>query len=248
MIKSLKLNFVLGIVAIVIIAVFFILVFVAKTVSAEGNICNITRVLKLRSRGEDVKCLQRALKVKVTGFFGTNTRKAVKNFQANNELEVTGIFDFDTRDVLFEGEDLSSVTTQSTYNATVLRSINGIVAIIHNTRGLSELIYDRNLRSYASLCSNGLINTLAHHDLPGIVKDIIAYQGVVDQLNAGIICVAKKEKYALEVTFKKKFTTTGSLSDPYSSGKSSYCIDSSGDTVYGPKYKINKDNFECKIY
>ena len=48
-------------------------------------------VLKLGSRGNDVKLLQEKLNLKVDGIFGPLTEKAVKDFQRSNGLEVDGI-------------------------------------------------------------------------------------------------------------------------------------------------------------
>lgn len=48
-------------------------------------------VLRLGSKGEDVKTLQRLLKIDVDGIFGPQTEKAVKDFQWGHGLEVDGI-------------------------------------------------------------------------------------------------------------------------------------------------------------
>ena len=53
-------------------------------------------VLKLGSRGNDVKLLQEKLNLKVDGIFGPLTEKAVKDFQRSNGLEVDGIVGADT--------------------------------------------------------------------------------------------------------------------------------------------------------
>ena len=53
-------------------------------------------VLKLGSRGNDVKLLQEKLNLKVDGIFGPLTEKAVKDFQRSNALEVDGIVGADT--------------------------------------------------------------------------------------------------------------------------------------------------------
>lgn len=50
-----------------------------------------TIVLKLGSKGDDVKELQRLLKINVDGDFGPNTEKAVKKFQSANNLVPDGI-------------------------------------------------------------------------------------------------------------------------------------------------------------
>lgn len=48
-------------------------------------------VLRLGSKGEDVKTLQRLLKIDVDGIFGPQTEKAVKDFQWGHGLEMDGI-------------------------------------------------------------------------------------------------------------------------------------------------------------
>ena len=48
-------------------------------------------VLKLGSRGNEVKVLQEKLNLKVDGIFGPLTEEAVKDFQRSNGLEVDGI-------------------------------------------------------------------------------------------------------------------------------------------------------------
>lgn len=50
-----------------------------------------TIVLKLGSKGDDVKELQRLLKINVDGDFGPNTEKEVKKFQSANNLIPDGI-------------------------------------------------------------------------------------------------------------------------------------------------------------
>tara|TARA_R110000803_G_scaffold104861_2_gene173071 strand:+ start:859 stop:1740 length:882 start_codon:yes stop_codon:yes gene_type:complete len=48
-------------------------------------------VLKLGSKGIDVKSLQEFLEIKADGIFGKGTEKSVKNFQSKNNLIVDGI-------------------------------------------------------------------------------------------------------------------------------------------------------------
>lgn len=123
-----------------------------------------------------------------------------------------------------------------------LKSIANIVASMANFKLLAEAVYDSNSGSYLSLCSGGSINTTANNNFPIIIKSILTAQGASDQLNAGIICVATKNKYALEIAFKKYI----SPSSAYLSGKHSYCVDSSGASGDDTKYKIDQANFSCK--
>jgi len=48
-------------------------------------------ILRLGSKGEDVKTLQRLLKIDVDGIFGPQTEKSVKDFQWGHGLEIDGI-------------------------------------------------------------------------------------------------------------------------------------------------------------
>ena len=50
-----------------------------------------TRTLKYGSRGEDVKELQKILRLNADGIFGRQTEKAVKQFQSDNGLVSDGI-------------------------------------------------------------------------------------------------------------------------------------------------------------
>lgn len=52
---------------------------------------NLTRTLKVGSKGDDVKQLQKALKVSVDGVFGAKTKEAVKSYQKKNKLTADGI-------------------------------------------------------------------------------------------------------------------------------------------------------------
>ena len=53
-------------------------------------------VLKLGSKGNEVKALQEKLNLKADGIFGPLTEEAVKDFQRSNGLEVDGIVGADT--------------------------------------------------------------------------------------------------------------------------------------------------------
>lgn len=53
-------------------------------------------ILKLGSRGNEVKALQEKLNLKADGIFGPITEEAVKDFQRTNGLEVDGIVGADT--------------------------------------------------------------------------------------------------------------------------------------------------------
>ena len=62
--------------------------------------------LTVGSRGEEVKLLQRALNenlklsMKADGVFGPGTLNALKRFQIENEIPVTGVYDEATYDSL----------------------------------------------------------------------------------------------------------------------------------------------------
>lgn len=59
-------------------------------------------VLRVGSRGKEVRAIQRALRVRpVTGKFGRLTKKAVKRLQRRSNLPISGVVDRATRQLLF---------------------------------------------------------------------------------------------------------------------------------------------------
>lgn len=63
--------------------------------------CILTQVLKLNSKGEEVKCLQNILKITSDGIFGPITKQSVINFQTSHPpLTVDGIVGPITRGVI----------------------------------------------------------------------------------------------------------------------------------------------------
>ena len=61
-------------------------------------------LLKRGDSGEDVKLLQKALKVKVDGTFGPGTELAVKNFQGSHGLAIDGLVGPTTQKLIFGDE------------------------------------------------------------------------------------------------------------------------------------------------
>lgn len=57
-------------------------------------------ILKLGSRGIEVKDLQEFLQIEVDGIFGVGTEKAVKKFQSSNNLKVDGVVGPNTLDLM----------------------------------------------------------------------------------------------------------------------------------------------------
>lgn len=73
-----------------------------RTTLQGGSVVPPGPVLRLGSRGREVKAVQRALRVRpVSGVFGSRTKKAVKQFQRRNHLRVTGAVDRATRQLLY---------------------------------------------------------------------------------------------------------------------------------------------------
>ncbi|MFH1201252.1 MAG: YDG domain-containing protein, partial [bacterium] len=70
----------------------FILVFFTLPPNQASADCTINKTLKLGSRGNDVKCLQTVLNVRVDGIFGRQTKAATVLFQKENNLAPDGIF------------------------------------------------------------------------------------------------------------------------------------------------------------
>lgn len=77
----------------------------AKTQSGDGS--GEYKTLKLKDRSDDVKKMQTRLKElgynvsQATGYFGTETEKAVKDFQTKNSLTADGIAGEGTQKLLF---------------------------------------------------------------------------------------------------------------------------------------------------
>ena len=61
-----------------------------RTVSSVSTAPDIQRLLKVGSKGNDVKKLQAFLGVDVTGYFGPATRKAVESYQEKNGISGRG--------------------------------------------------------------------------------------------------------------------------------------------------------------
>ena len=55
-----------------------------------------TRLLKIGSRGEDVKAVQKALHCYPDGIFGELTQEAVRQWQSDHKLVADGIVGIDT--------------------------------------------------------------------------------------------------------------------------------------------------------
>ncbi|MDP9249141.1 MAG: hypothetical protein M3M85_01355 [bacterium] len=123
-----------------------------------------------------------------------------------------------------------------------LQNIANIVASVANFRALAEVVFDSNGGSYLPLCSGRLINVAANSSLPILVKTIITAQDATSQSGAGIVCIATKYKYVLEVKFKKYVPP----SEAYLSGKKSYCVDSTGVAGDNTRYKIDQTSYSCK--
>lgn len=102
-------------------------------------------VLQKYDTGDDVKILQEKLKVldlfpgSITGTFGTTTEDAVKEFQASNNLPVTGIVDMNTWTALYD-KTLSTFPTGRAINPTIRLGDTGEYVTLLQT-SLTELLY-----------------------------------------------------------------------------------------------------------
>jgi hypothetical protein len=80
------------------------------------------KIIKKGDSGEDVKLIQKELKLKVDGKFGPKTELAVKQFQGNNGLFIDGIVGVQTQIALFKDglEDLIDTQVTETLFETIL--------------------------------------------------------------------------------------------------------------------------------
>lgn len=72
------------------------------------------QILKLGSKGEDVKTLQRILGINDDGIFGAITENAVREYQHKNGLVADGIVGAKTWLLLTAGEPQGTVTSKTT--------------------------------------------------------------------------------------------------------------------------------------
>ena len=79
-------------------------------------------ILKVGSRGEDVKKLQQKLGLGADGIFGPGTERAVKKWQIDNDLAADGIVGEGTWNKMFSGQQL--ITEPSTPSAPIKSSGN----------------------------------------------------------------------------------------------------------------------------
>lgn len=122
-------------------------------------------------------------------------------------------------------------------NAAIRASVMQIMPI-------AALIYDDEGNSFTNLCKNNIINhgasanTDISKNLSLIIDTIVKAQGVTSQSEASTTCLSLKEKYAIEVIFTEK---------SISGNRSSFCIDSSGQSGDNNRLKLNKATVSCEI-
>jgi peptidoglycan hydrolase-like protein with peptidoglycan-binding domain len=69
-------------------------------------------MVKLGSRGTEVRQIQTRLSCMVTGVFDTPTCRAVSNFQIKNNKKATGMVDEETYDLLFPRSTVQDVVEE----------------------------------------------------------------------------------------------------------------------------------------
>ena len=85
-------------------------------------------ILQLNSTGILVEKLQRILNLEVTGKYDNITSSAVKNFQAKNDLDMSGFVDHETYISLFE----SAPTEDQNQLIKLMDNMNRVTAILKN--------------------------------------------------------------------------------------------------------------------
>ena len=79
-------------------------------------------LLKINSKGDDVKKMQRKLGLKTDGDFGSVSEQKVKEWQAQNGLPVTGIINDACWEAMFAGtSELENFVPEGKFNLDKLR-------------------------------------------------------------------------------------------------------------------------------
>lgn len=100
---------------------------------------NNYKTLKLNDTGDDVKLLQQLLKIlglypaSITGSFDTTTENAVKDFQRENNLRVTGVVSGETWDLLLKKTNNEETTDEGIMPLEVGVSIEDVQKMLEGT-------------------------------------------------------------------------------------------------------------------
>ena len=87
------------IIGFVVLNMFFLYGPIKKAQAIDGE-CTIASNLKLGSKGEQVRCLQKIIGVATTGYYGKKTTSAVKEWQSSEGLDSDGIIGSSSRKIL----------------------------------------------------------------------------------------------------------------------------------------------------
>lgn len=157
-------------------AISFVLILVIMTL-AFASVANASsnRLLRLGSRGSDVKNLQQRLNSlgyncgNADGIFGTRTYNAVRAFQRKNGLAVDGIVGKDTRSKLFSGSTTPSrggTSTNSSGNTTSTSKSAPITGLLRRgSRGSQVVTLQNRLNQLGYNCgkADGIFGTATYN-------------------------------------------------------------------------------------
>ncbi len=113
-------------------------------------------VLKLGSKGEDVKKLQEKLGLSADGSFGPGTEKAVKEWQTKNGLTADGVVGDGTWGRLFDGESPKKIVESGTLNLTALKGHipDSVIAQIPDTAKKFGITTNLRLAHFLAQCGH----------------------------------------------------------------------------------------------
>ncbi|NLJ98983.1 MAG: hypothetical protein GX320_06950 [Tissierellia bacterium] len=188
----------------------FVLILVIMTLAFAPMVdASSNRLLRLGSRGSDVRTLQQRLNSlgyncgNADGIFGTRTYNAVRAFQSKNGLAVDGIVGKDTRSKLFSGSTTPSrggTSTNSSGNTTSTSKSAPITGLLRRgSRGSQVVTLQNRLNQLGYNCgkADGIFGTATYNAVVkfqranGLAVDGIVGNATISKLYSGSTAPSK---------------------------------------------------------